>query len=174
VLAAENKKLMQHIFSELSKGNSRPFVESMADEFSWTIAGTSRWSIKYDGKRAVIDELFVDLRARLAPPIVMDAHRFIADEDYVAVQARGRNTTKDGVPYNNSYCLVFRLAGGRLREVTEYMDTELAAAALGDPATSRRQTNPAADNLKQEIRVWSPGCFHQHLMFRGCFYGQCL
>ena len=145
MVASENKKLMQHIFSELSKGNSRPFVESMADEFSWTIAGTGRWSLNYDGKRAVIDELFGELRARLAPPIAMDAHRFIADEDYVAVQARGRNTTKDGVPYNNSYCLVFRLAGGKLREVTEYMDTELAAAALGDPATSPAPSKSAGE-----------------------------
>jgi hypothetical protein len=27
-----------------------------------------------------------------------------------------------------------RLAGGKLAEVTEYMDTELVTAALGDPA----------------------------------------
>ena len=29
--AAENKELLRHIFSELSKGNSKPFVESMAE-----------------------------------------------------------------------------------------------------------------------------------------------
>ena len=40
-------------------------------------------------------------------------------------------TTKSGKPYNNEYCWVFRLDGGRIKEVTEYMDTQLAEAALG-------------------------------------------
>jgi len=30
---------------------------------------------------------------------------------------------------------VFRLAGGKLADVTEYMDTELVTAALGEPSS---------------------------------------
>lgn len=131
--AAENKKLMQHIFSELSKGNSQAFVQGMADQFTWTIIGTTKWSKTYHGKPAVIDELFGALRAKLAPPITLVGDRFIADQDYVVVEARGKNTTKDGTSYNNTYCFVFRAADGKLREVTEYSDTELVSAALGDP-----------------------------------------
>jgi ketosteroid isomerase-like protein len=129
----DNKRLMQHIFDELAKGNSRPFVETMADEFSWTITGTTKWSRKYDGKRAVLEELFGALRGQLALPITTIAQRFIADDDYVAVEARGNNTTKDGVPYNNRYCFIFRLANGKLCEATEYLDTELVTTALGTP-----------------------------------------
>ena len=61
------------------------------------------------------------------------AHRFIADGDHVAVEARGANITRDGRPYYNSYCFVFRLADGKLAELTEYMDSELAGAVLGEP-----------------------------------------
>ena len=130
---AENKKLMQQIFAELAKGNARPFVDSMADDFTWTISGSTNWSRKYTGKQSVIKELFGELQARLRPPIITAAHNFIADEDCVDVEAQGSNTTKDGRPYNNSYCFVFRLAGGKLRHVTEYMDTQLATTALGVP-----------------------------------------
>ena len=35
--AAENKKLLEHIFEELAKGNSEPLVTSMADDFCWTV-----------------------------------------------------------------------------------------------------------------------------------------
>src|SRR4051794_11737949 len=42
--SAENKQIMQHIFNELAQGNSLPLVESMADEFQWTVAGNNRWS----------------------------------------------------------------------------------------------------------------------------------
>ena len=61
------------------------------------------------------------------------AHRIMADGDFVAVEARGDNLTKSGVPYCNTYCFVFRLEGGSLKEVTEYQDTELATRVLGDP-----------------------------------------
>ena len=36
---------------------------------------------------------------------------------------------RSGLPYYNKYCFVFRLAGGKLAEVTEYMDSELATRA---------------------------------------------
>jgi ketosteroid isomerase-like protein len=132
--SAENKQLMQSVFAEFAKANSRPFVDAMADDFRWTISGNGRWSRTYEGKQAVLNELFPALRARIAGRIAMTASRFIAEDDHVVVEARGSNVTKAGEPYNNSYCFVCRFAGGKLVELTEYMDTELVTAALGDPA----------------------------------------
>ena len=57
----------------------------------------------------------------------------IAEGDYVVVECRGRVTTKAGLPYNNTYCYVIRLEGGKLRELTDYQDTALVEDALGDP-----------------------------------------
>ena len=129
----ENKQLLQDIFAATARGDSRPLVETMAEDFRWTIAGNGRWSRTYD-KPAVLSELFPALRARIEGRIKMIPQRVIADGDYVVAEARGDNVTKAGAPYNNSYCFVFRLAGGKLAEVTEYMDTELVTAALGTPA----------------------------------------
>jgi len=131
--ATENKQLMQHIFAEMAQGNSEPLVASMADDFSWTVSGTTKWSKKYEGKRTVLTELFVPLRARIAGRIRTTAHRFIAEGDLVVVEARGNNLTKGGIPYNNSYCFVFRLEDNRLKEVTEYLDTTLVSTALDEP-----------------------------------------
>jgi len=131
--ASENKQLMQRIFAELSKGNSRPFVDSMADDFRWTVTGTTKWSKTYEGKEAVLTELFGTLRSKIGDKIRTTAHRFIAEGDHVVVEARGNNTTKSGIPYNNTYCFVFRIAEGQVKELTEYMDTELVTAALGVP-----------------------------------------
>lgn len=130
--AADNKQLLQAIFTELAKSNSRPFVAAMADGFRWTMHGGSKWSKTYEGKDAVINELFASL-GRKMDRVTTVAHRFIADGDYVAVEARGANITKAGTPYNNTYCFVFRLVDGKLAEVTEYMDSELAGAVLGAP-----------------------------------------
>jgi ketosteroid isomerase-like protein len=128
--AAENKKLLQHIFEEMAKGNSEPLVASMADDFCWIVSGTTEWSRSYKGKHTVLTELFGALRARIAGRMKTVAHRFIAEGDYVVVEARGNNTTRSGMPYNNSYCFVFRVVDGQLKEVTEYMDTVLVSTAL--------------------------------------------
>lgn len=130
--AADNKQLMQGIFAEMAKGNSRPLVEAMADDFRWTVTGATKWSKTYEGKQTVLTELFGLLRSRIEGNLRTTAQRFIAEGDYVVVEARGNNTTKAGQAYNNSYCFVFRLEAGRLKEVTEYMDTELVTATLGN------------------------------------------
>jgi len=129
--ASENKQLMQQIFEEMSKGDSELFVASMADDFRWTVTGTTKWSRTYEGKQSVLIELFGPLRARINGRIRTTAHRLIAEGDFVVVEARGSNTTKNGVQYNNNYCFVFRLSDNQLKEVTEYFDTELVTAALG-------------------------------------------
>ena len=130
---AENKQLLQDIFAATAQGNSRPLVDAMADDFRWTISGNGRWSQSYDGKQAVLTELFPVLRERIEGRIKMIPHRILADGDHVVVEARGDNITKAGGRYDNSYCFVFRLANGRLAEVTEYMDTELVTSTLGAP-----------------------------------------
>lgn len=134
--AARNKEILQHVFSELSKGNGRSFVECMADDFRWTIIGTTAWSKTYRGKESVRSQLFRPLLAQFTEPYTNTALRFIAEDDYVAVESRGRATTKAGTPYNNTYCYIIRFADGKMRELTEYCDTALVQAALADPATS--------------------------------------
>jgi ketosteroid isomerase-like protein len=129
--AAENKQLLQNIFSELSKGNGKPFVESLADEICWTIIGSTKFSRTYRGKQAVLNELLRPLFAQFADQYTNTAHRFIAEDDYVVVECSGRVTTKLGAPYNNTYCWICRVADGKLQELTEYLDTELVTAALG-------------------------------------------
>lgn len=129
--STENKKLLEGIFSELAKGNSRPLVEAMADDFHWTVTGNTKWSKTYAGKSAVLRELFGVLSDRIAGRITTIPERFIAEGEYVVVEAHGSNTTKSGKPYNNRYCFVFRIGESKLKQVTEYLDTELVTATLG-------------------------------------------
>jgi ketosteroid isomerase-like protein len=127
---AQNKQLMEEIFEGLSKGNSKPFGEAMADDFCWTIIGTTRWSGTYRGKESVLKDLMAPLFAQFADQYTNTADRIIAEGDHVVIECRGRVTTKAGADYNNTYCYVCRLGGGKLRELTEYLDTELVTAAL--------------------------------------------
>jgi ketosteroid isomerase-like protein len=55
----------------------------------------------------------------------------IAEGDVVVVQLRGKSETKDGQAYDNTYCHVFTMRGGKISDVTEYFDTELTSAVFG-------------------------------------------
>lgn len=127
----ENKRVMQQVFDELARGNSQALIEAMADDVKWHITGTTKFSRTYQGKALLIEELVGPLFSQLAGELTMTADRFIADGDYVVVECRGKSTTKTGRPYNNKYCFVFRLEDGKIKEVTEYMDTQLVISTFG-------------------------------------------
>jgi len=129
-----NKALMQAIFSELATGNGRPLVEAMADDFCWHFKTGGPWRGSYRGKQAVLDDLLGPLMAQFADRYTNTAQRFIAEGEHVVIECQGRVTTRAGRPYHNQYCYVCRLEDGRLKELTEYMDSALAEAVLTPPA----------------------------------------
>jgi uncharacterized protein len=131
---ATNKARMEHIFAEMAKGDGRAFLEVFAEDSHWTIIGSTGWSRTYQGKAAIMEELIAPLRRVLTSPIKTHARRFVAEGDIVVVEARGENRTRDGRPYENSYCYVFEFRDGQVAALTEYADTELFRSALGEPS----------------------------------------
>src|SRR5437868_10043917 len=119
---AANKALLRRVYEEISKGNPALLMESLADDISWTIIGTTALSGTFRGKQQVVDKLAVPLRARLDGPVVFTLDDFIAEGDQVVMRARGRATAKSGKPYNNSYCIVARIVDGKISEMTDYVD----------------------------------------------------
>lgn len=76
-------------------------------------------------------------RSRAAPvrefatPYRNIAERIVADEDgNVVVLAKGKVGTTRGDDYNNDYCFVLRMEGGKIVELREYMDSALAERVL--------------------------------------------
>jgi ketosteroid isomerase-like protein len=131
--AAENKALMQDVFEQMADGNGQPFMDALADDVRWTVIGTSPWSRTYQGKREIVDQLMRPLFSQFADEYRARAINIVAEGDVVVVEARGEVMTKAGEPYNQTYCYVLRLADGRVRELTEYLDTDLVNRVLQDP-----------------------------------------
>jgi len=134
--ALENKQLMQEIFAAAASPDSAArdralFIARLADDATWTVTGQYSWSRTFKGKESILNDLHGYVRSRLVDRTRTLAHRFIADGDYVVVEAKGDNLTKEGIRYDNDYCLVFHLEGGRIKEVREYCDSVLTERALG-------------------------------------------
>ncbi|MEO8383534.1 MAG: nuclear transport factor 2 family protein [Acidobacteriota bacterium] len=129
--AAENKRLFQRVFAELAVGDSRPFAAILSDDIRWTVIGTTHHSGTYEGKQNVLHELMARVMSHIVDHIAVTPHRFIADDEYVVVEFSGKSTTRDGKPYDNTYCWVHRVVDGMVVEVTEYLDTELVTSVFG-------------------------------------------
>ncbi|MFZ1122151.1 MAG: nuclear transport factor 2 family protein [Candidatus Binataceae bacterium] len=129
--AAENKELIRNMFAELGKGNVQAFLGAMADDVRFTVMGTTRFSGTCNGKQEVINKLLGPLNAQLEAGIIVTPDNFIAEGDFVVMQARGNAKAKNGKSYNNHYCQIFRIANGKVHELTEYLDTELVTSVFG-------------------------------------------
>ena len=127
--AKRNKQLLETAFAEAAKGNNRLFSALFADDIVYSKIGTTDWSKTYRGRPEVFG-MFRRLLDVLDGPHITIAHRLIAEDNVVVVEASSRSRTKAGNPYENTYCLVYRLDDGMVKEVKEYCDTALIEAVL--------------------------------------------
>ncbi|MDO8432810.1 MAG: nuclear transport factor 2 family protein [Candidatus Binatus sp.] len=129
--ASENKQAIKTMFAELAKGNAQAFLGAMTDDVRFTLIGTTKYSRVFNGKQELLEKLLGPLNAELVDGITITPDNLIADGDYVAMQAHGKAMGKNGKPYNNTYCQVFKFTNGKICEVTEYLDTELVTTVFG-------------------------------------------
>ena len=129
--AADNKKLVQQIFADSAARSGTTFADNIAEDASWVVTGQYSWSHEFRGRDAIQNGLMGHFRSFFAERPRTLAFNFIADGDYVAVEARGDNVTKAGLRYDNQYCLVFRIENGKIKQIKEYCDSTLVERVLG-------------------------------------------
>jgi len=127
----ENKELVLGFFSDIGDGNIQAALDRMAEDLHFTLIGTTRLSGVFKSRKEFVDRILAPLGAQLEGPLTITTETLIAEGDLVVAQSHGRSATRKGVAYNNTYCHVFRIGDGKIREVTEYLDTELITRALG-------------------------------------------
>ena len=130
--AAENKALLERLFSDISNGDSRSFVDALHPDFAWVVTGKSSWSGRYGGGIENVREIFLrPLHSRFARPNRTKAHRMTAEGNIVVVEAIGDSETPEGTAYQNEYCLIFVFRDGMIAEQIEYMDSAYCEHVLG-------------------------------------------
>lgn len=130
-IAERNKALMREIFEGVARGDGTLFYERLADDATLIITGEYSWSQTIKGKERIGRNLYGYVRSCLAERGKTHALNFLADDDWVVVEARGDMITKSGEPYRNHYCMLYRLAEGRIVEIKEYQDSTLCERLLG-------------------------------------------
>jgi ketosteroid isomerase-like protein len=136
--AADNRKLVQQIFADSAARSGTTFADNLAEDASWVVTGQYSWSHEFKGRDAIQNGLMGHFRSFFAERPRTLAFNFIADGDYVAVEARGDNVTKAGLRYDNQYCLVFRIENGKIKQIKEYCDSTLVERVLGPFPEARK------------------------------------
>jgi ketosteroid isomerase-like protein len=129
--AAANKKLVQQVFADSASRSGTTFADNLAEDATWVVTGQYSWSHEFRGREAIQNGLMGHFRSFFAERPRTVAFNFIADGDYVAVEARGDNVTKAGLRYDNQYCLLFRIEDGKIKQIKEYCDSTLVERVLG-------------------------------------------
>jgi len=128
---AENKQIVLNFYEAGARGDMDGCFALLADDITWTNIGTTKFSGTYVGKRALAEDLLGPLFGQLKAGIASQIDRLTAEGDVVVAQTTGTAETKDGVPYNNTYCQVITIKDGKFAAVTEYMDTALIDTVFG-------------------------------------------
>ncbi len=122
---AENKKLILDAFTAWARGDGMAFFNLLAEDVRWTVIGSTPVSRTYASRDAFVEGAVKPLTGKLAGPIVPTVRDIIAEGDKVVLQWDGRSSGKNGTIYHQTYCWVMRMEGGKVREGTAYLDTQL-------------------------------------------------
>ncbi|MGL4441127.1 MAG: nuclear transport factor 2 family protein [Bosea sp. (in: a-proteobacteria)] len=129
--AESNKKMMHDIFEAVGSGDRTAYYDALHDELVMHVMGSSSWSQTVRGKAKVLDVFFGYVSSRISKRNPTKPLRFLADGEWVMIEAKGDMVAVDGRPYQNDYCLHYRIAAGKIVEMKEYMDTALCEDRLG-------------------------------------------
>jgi uncharacterized protein len=131
VSAEANRQVVLEAYAKLNAGNAAGYWEHLAEDVRMTSFGTHRFARTFHGKDDLMKNFVPGLRERLDGTIKLHVTNIVAEGDHVVVEAQGEGRTKDGRDYNNLYCNVLTMKDGKIAEIREYLDTEMAKAIFG-------------------------------------------
>ena len=129
VATVDNETLVRAAFDAWRAGTGTVF-DLLADDVTWTVAGTSPMSGVYRGKQDFLDRAVTPITARLATPIVPEVEHVVAQGDAVVVVFRGTARTHDGGTYRNHFAWHMELEGGRIVRGVALLDTAALEALM--------------------------------------------
>jgi ketosteroid isomerase-like protein len=128
----QNKELVTRTWQAFTKGDLKTAFDNMSDEVSWLVPGTLPGvSGVKKGKQAIRD-FIGGVGATFPEGLNAEFRKVHADGDTVIVELTNRGKTAKGRVYENEYCFVFELEGGKIRRIREYVDTQKAKEILFD------------------------------------------
>lgn len=123
-----HKEVVKTYFKSMGAGDVELFKSTITEDYRAVIAGYSKISGTMD--RDEVLAFVGGVPSLTKSGISFEIRCLTAEEDRVACESAGRSVMANGVEYNNQYIHLFRFRDAKIRQVTEYMDTQLAEKVL--------------------------------------------
>jgi hypothetical protein len=126
-ITEENKKIAIKFFEALSSGSETYLDFYTDDSIIWTagdnaIGGTRTKQEIIEFAQGVLDSFPNGITFKITG--------ITGENERVAVEVDGEAIHASGLPYNNQYHFLLTIKDGKILELKEYMDTQLAAKVL--------------------------------------------
>ena len=123
----KNKTITKEFFEALSNGSNK-YLDFYTDEsIIWT-AGNN--AIGGTRTKKEVEGFAQNILSAFPTGITFNIKNMTAEDERVAVEIDGEAMHASGATYNNQYHFLLRIKDGKILELKEYMDTQLAAKIL--------------------------------------------
>ncbi len=125
----EAGRIVSDALDAFNGGDSERFLGFFAEDMRFWMVGGHPMSGTVETRAGFI-ELVGRVAAGLSEMITLDVINFLEAGDWVVIEAQGSAKTTAGTPYNNRYCMLWRVAGGKIVDFKEYNDSALVEATF--------------------------------------------
>jgi ketosteroid isomerase-like protein len=124
-ITEENKDIAIKFFEALSSGSETYLNYYNDDAIIWTAGDNS-----IGGTKQEIVDFAQGILSAFPDGIKFNITGITAENERVAVEVSGEAIHASGKNYNNKYHFLLKIKNGKILELKEYMDTQLAAKIL--------------------------------------------
>jgi uncharacterized protein len=126
---ADSKQAAISVWRAFSTRDAEQVKAVLTEDAEWLAPAGNATAVALGGSAhmvgvsAIADFTARDFGKLFVRDVAIEVTGVFADRNIVVFEQRLRATLVNGRAYDNLYCFVFEMAGGRARRIREYMDT---------------------------------------------------
>ena len=127
---AENEALARRFLDALRDSDRDGLLRVFDPDLVWVVprGAIAPFAGEHRGAASVVERMLAAVGGAFVPGSVRHHVRLLlGDERHVMIELEIEARARDGRDYRNSYVFVLEIAGGRIREFREHVDTATAA-----------------------------------------------
>ncbi len=117
---------IRQIFQALETGDGAAFFAHIAEDVDWIVMGTHPLAGHYHSRAAYVGT-FVKLGKVLPQGAQLHVEHVVVKDDKAVVELRSLATARNGLRFDNRYCMVLTFEGETIVRARTYLDSALVA-----------------------------------------------
>ncbi len=123
----EASNIVRGALEALNSGDTESFLGHFSDDMQFWMNGDHQFSGLLEGKAAFI-ELLGRVMVGIDGGIALEVDNILSAGDWAVTESNGTAKTSSGEPYNNRYCMLWRVKDGKIIVFKEYNDSAMVVA----------------------------------------------